>query len=107
MSGYKCDASKKLKDAPHIADMSEVTEDFPIYVFAPKNARNFTPDLQLQDFNAPEDCILVFGPNNTHLMKDHLGDKTPANIVEIPTDEDTTMYSYSAYLVAMWHIRNG
>lgn len=107
MSGYECKVSKKFTNAPRIEDLSEVTEDFPVYVFAPPAARNFTPDLELQDFKAPEDCILVFGPNNTHLRQDQMGDKTPTNVVNIPTDDDTTMYSYSAYLIAMWHIRNG
>jgi tRNA(Leu) C34 or U34 (ribose-2'-O)-methylase TrmL len=75
--------------------------DVPLVLLQPDNGKFIKGTVSLEQFEHPEDCVYLFGPDTYHLHPDLLG-REPDHVVYIPTDTQRDMFSFVAYAVTMW-----
>ena len=85
----------------------DITEDYPLILLLPLQARYITPTIALNNFTHPTDAIYMFGPNHEHLSYEDFPNRQPDHIVYIPTDTNDDMYSYNSYAITMWDRAHG
>ena len=88
----------------------ENTEDLPdekLILMAPTTAIKKKPTISLLDFVHPENAIYMFGPDNHYIPEEKFKRREPDQIVYIPVDTESDLFSYVAYALTIWHRRNG
>ena len=100
-------SSRVFKNATLIESVDDITEDYPLILLLPLQARYITPTIALNNFTHPTDAIYMFGPNHEHLSYEDFPNRQPDHIVYIPTDTNDDMYSYNSYAITMWDRAHG
>lgn len=87
--------------ATRIATAEELP-NLPLVIMAAENGRYVSGDASLGSFAHPEDCIYLFGADNSNLSEDELGDRPPDHKVYIRTDSIDDMYSWVAGAITLY-----
>lgn len=95
-------------NATYLSSMDELP-DQPLVLMAPKNGFYIQGEIELSEFQHPENAIYIFGSDNYQMSEDIIGSVEIDFKVFIPTDSQHDMYSWSAYVVTMWdrRMKNG
>jgi hypothetical protein len=59
-----------------IKTINDLPPDIPLVVVSPKNGEYIKGEIALPDFKHPAMVIYYFGPDNVHLSKEELGERT-------------------------------
>lgn len=80
-----------------------------LVLLAPKKGKYFQGNVALPDFDHPEKCIYMFGPDHHHISNDLIGQRKPDSTVYIPTDTVDEMYAFTAAAVTLYdrYVKNG
>lgn len=97
---------KLLQAATRITTVDELPE-IPLILLAPLQGRYIQGDESLVDFVHPADATYLFGSDKAHMEQELLGTRVPDHKVYVPTDDNTEMYSWTAYTSVVWDRRHG
>ena len=91
---------RPFRDAVSILSAEEIEE--PITLLMPENGVNYQGTQPLTDYEHPDEVCYMFGSDNHVLEEKHFGDRSPDDIVFIPTSTIDTMYSFMAGAVTLY-----
>lgn len=91
-----------IRDGIEISLADQLPGNLPIVFLTPHQARVVPGEVSLVDFQHPDNCIYLFGPDHEVSDEDLLGSLDPDYKVYIPTDTHHEMYSHVAAAVALY-----
>lgn len=94
--------SNSLLNAGIVDTIDELPDIAPKYITAPDIGRYIQGETSLAQFEHPDDCIYIFGPDDNYLRPDEIDMTRIAGTIHISVPGNPDMYSFVSAAVVLY-----